>query len=275
MPRGFELTAETSDSGLQKIDESSGEIKDALTQVDRTEEHEQNHTGRPRELPEISTIAVAPTGEVYLHFEHPFIYRDVPRDAEGARLSKGYQCQIFMIRGGSLDDLLVNAPAPDNLECIDNQHVIDNWRHFPNGVFQFDAAGNIYYPGSLPHGGKMVVYKRDRLTGKATEMINANICVQNFLVTDSGALFYTGNTCQDNNQGGGGGFFRYIAPGKTHALSKSLATGGTLSLTPPSLIPALVKKTAPCSLDQTPRIDDGLLGFGLSVSLRPKQERPS
>lgn len=197
-------------SAMQKIDQDTGEIRDALTQ----EKPEVVHGPQVDPLPNLSTIAVSPTKEVYLHFERSFVYKDAPPDSNPWQDGSGYLCQVFKVKGGTLDELLVNPPTKGNLECIDNQRFIDSWRANSNGVFQFDAQGNVYYPGSLPGNGKTVVYKKDRNGPGISEVINANICVQDFLITSAGGVFYTGSTCQNGGHGGGGegGFFRYISP---------------------------------------------------------------
>ncbi len=188
-------------SAMQKINES-GEIENALSYEKQPWQ---------QDLPEISTIAVSPTGEMYLHFRHSFIYRDAPNNENPWDMANGYQCQIFKVTGGSLNDLLTQEPTTSNLSCIDNQHFIDNWRTGSNEVFQFDSSGNIYYPGSIPDSSQMVVYRVSRDGSESTEMINSQICVQDFLITPLGGVFYTGNTCQDGDWGGTG-FFRYVAP---------------------------------------------------------------
>ena len=113
------------DSGMQKIKED-GTIENAMTYS--------NEDWQP-DIPEIQTIAVSPTGEVYLHFRHPFAYRDAPNNETPWDMSNGYQCQIFRVSGGVLNDLLTAEPDAANLECIDNQHFIDNWRTGSNEVF--------------------------------------------------------------------------------------------------------------------------------------------
>jgi hypothetical protein len=123
-------------------------------------------------------------------------------------------CQIFKVKGGTIESLINNPPTDaGNLECLDNLHFVDSWQAQRNSVFQFDENSNVYYPGSIPNGnGKMVVYKRTA-AGVVTEMINSNICVQDFLVTKAGGVFYTGSSnCQNGSGGGSGGFFRYVSP---------------------------------------------------------------
>jgi hypothetical protein len=199
---------QATDGGLKKVN-SGGEVSSAISS-----EADENSGGQG--LPAIRTIAVSKaTREVYLHFERAFMYKN-PKKAKGVdpwSMSSGYQCQIFRVRGGSIDILKGQAPSANNLECLDSTHFIDSWQAQRNSVFQFDDAGNLYYPGSIPEaGGKMVVYRRDYATGAITEMINSNIQVQDFLVTNGGGIFYTG-TSGNNKGGGSGGFFRYVSAG--------------------------------------------------------------
>jgi hypothetical protein len=198
------------DTSLVKVDKN-GDIKSALSKI----ESQEGCCGE--DLPRVQTIAISPNGEVYLHFERPWVYR-MPENGQWDDvwdMANGYQCQIFKIKGGSIDNLRNNPPTAgeNNLECIDNLHFVDGWQVQRNSVFQFDDDSNVYYPGALPNGyGKMVVYKRSADGSTTTEVINSNICVQDFLVTGSGGVFYTGTSqCEDNN-GGDGGFFRYVSP---------------------------------------------------------------
>jgi hypothetical protein len=223
-PASFAMLAENDDAGaLQKLD-ASGAVTSAIsteclsgTATNNDQNGGNNQNQQPcQELPQIKTIAQATTGELYFHFDRPYVYR-VPTESnvDVWDQKNGYQCQIFRVKGGTVDDLISTPAAADNLQCIDNEHFIDQWRAGANGVFQFDGAGNVYYPGSIPGNGKMVLYKRTRDGSATTEVINSNICVRDYLITPSGGTFYTGNTCSDDNSGGGGGggFFRYVAPG--------------------------------------------------------------
>ena len=169
--------------------------------------------GPGQSLPKVLTIAVSPQKDVYLHFERPFTYKDAPEGTNPGDMSAGNQCQIFRVKGGTLD-VLQNSPDAQDLECIDNKHFINNWQASRASVFQFDSSGNIYYPGSLPNSPSMVVYKLSRDLQTRSEVINSNICVQDFLVTPRGGVFYTGtSSCQGSAGGSKGGFFRYVAPG--------------------------------------------------------------
>jgi hypothetical protein len=126
-------------------------------------------------------------------------------------MANGFQCQIFKVKGGSINEL-TGASGASELECLDNEHFIDSWQAQRNSVFQFDDEGNVYFPGSMPNGGgKMVVYKRTA-DGTVSEVINSNICVQDFLVTGNGGVFYTGSSDCQGGGGSSGGFFRYVAP---------------------------------------------------------------
>ncbi len=205
------------DGSLAKVD-ASGEVKSAISSGSEEDADSKDNTGwccKPT-LPAVKTIAVSPAKEIYLHFEYPFTYK-TPEDGDWGKAnnpSSGNQCQIFKVKGGTIDELINNPPTDaGNLECLDNLHFVDSWQAQRNSVFQFDADSNVYYPGSIPNGqGKMVVYKRTP-DGKVTEMINSNICVQDFLVTKTGGVFYTGNSnCQNGGGGSSGGFFRYVSP---------------------------------------------------------------
>lgn len=203
------------DGSLAKVG-SDGEVKSAISSGDSEEEQNNNGWCCKPKLPAVKTIAISPSKEIYLHFERAFVYK-APEDGDWSdawEASSGLMCQIFKVKGGTIEDLIANPPADaGNLECLDNLHFVDSWQAQRNSVFQFDSDSNVYYPGSIPNGnGKMVVYKRTA-DGKVTEMINSNICVQDFLVTKSGGIFYTGSSnCQNGSGGSGGGFFRYVSP---------------------------------------------------------------
>jgi hypothetical protein len=201
------------DGSLAKVG-SDGEVKPAISSGDDEEENTNGWCCKPK-LPSVKTIAISPNKEIYLHFENPFIYK-APDDGNWSNAwdySSGNMCQIFKVKGGTIEELIANPPEDaGNLECLDNMHFVDSWQAQRNSVFQFDDQSNVYYPGSIPNGnGKMVVYKRTP-DGKVSEMINSNICVQDFLVTKSGGIFYTGSSNCQNSNGSSGGFFRYVSP---------------------------------------------------------------
>ncbi|MGK5088509.1 hypothetical protein WDW86_13200 [Bdellovibrionota bacterium FG-2] len=209
------------DRSLQKTD-SNGDVKSAITDLSASAESKNSWK---QNLPKISTIAVSPLGDLYLHFNQPFVFEGEADGSDGKGFNRspnnsdgwadGRHCQLFKASGGTVDSLKSNAPAParTNLECLTYQHGINSWDGGRLSVFQFDDAGNVYFPGSTFSfgGSKMVVYKSDRETKALTEMINANICVSDFLVTGSGSLFYTGTSSCNGGGGNGGGFFRYYS----------------------------------------------------------------
>jgi len=205
-------TSTSTDDGtnsLQKSD-SNGNITNALTTTSNVTQ------GPPPQLPKILTLAVspAPYNEIFVHFESGFRFKEPAAGAvatQGDQRLDGTYCQLFRVKGGDLNTLKTTAPTTDNLECLDFNHFIDNWNATRLSVFQFDSSGNVYYPGGIPSSSKVVVYKWDRSSGALTEMINSNICVQDFLVTKSGGMFYTGTDSCNGGAPGAGGFFRYVS----------------------------------------------------------------
>lgn len=175
----------------------------------------------PQALPKILTVVESPTGEVYVHFENSFQYRDSVPGINPWEQSAGYQCQLFRLTGGTIDDLTKNAPSASNLECIDNKRFAQQWQQGKSTIFKFDSTGNVFYAGSLPSTNKMVVERigrTDTWQQDPTEIINANICLQDFLVTPSSGVFYTGSTCNATAGSNNSGYFRYISPGNTNIL---------------------------------------------------------
>lgn len=197
---------------LKKVTQS-GEVQPALQSGVNQVDNNGKNGGPTPHLPKVLTIAISPQKEVYLHFEQPFIFKPIQPGVDPWNFENGFQCQIFRVKGGSLDNLVAKAPEPNNLECLDSKHTINNWQQNRTSVFQFDNQGNVYYPGALPHSNKQVIYKKDRNSGQLSEVINANICVLDFLVTPNGGVFYTGNSSCQAGSGGDSGFFRYVAAG--------------------------------------------------------------
>jgi hypothetical protein len=172
------------------------------------------------ELPQVKHIGIN-GDQVYFLFAYNFIYRDL--DDDGALCQNPWEwgspcsCQIFKAKDAltALKDGSV-TPALDNLECVDNYNTINWWGPTSHNPFQFDGAGNMYYYGQLPDSSQQVLYKVDKekdADGKfvKAEIVNANICVRDYRVTQSGGLFYIGENCIDGQWGGGdGSFFRYV-----------------------------------------------------------------
>ena len=212
-------TADNDSTNLQNID-SSGNLEDALNYDQSEDMADFTHRQPP---PKVRTVGIAPTGEVYFHFEYNFIYRT--RDDSGARCENPWEvdspcnCQIFRSTKSLLELTSLEAtPDMGTLECIDYEHSIA-WWNTVSDVFQFDQAGNMYFQGQLPEALGSVLYKvsRAKVDGKfvLTEFVNANICVYNYRVTPKGGLFYVGQNCIDGNWSGDGAFFRYVSPAGT------------------------------------------------------------
>lgn len=207
-----EGTSSTDDgtNSLQKSD-SSGNISSAISATT-----EETGNGPTPTLPKILTLALspAPYNEVFVHFERSFRFKKADTSTtqvEGSDpRSDGTYCQLFRVKGGDIETLKSASPTADNLECLDANHFIDNWNAYRLSVFQFDSSGNVYFPGAIPNSQKLVVYKWDRTNGNLSEMINSNICVQDFLVMKSGSMFYTGTSSCNGMNGPNGGFFRYL-----------------------------------------------------------------
>lgn len=209
-----QLELASSDDGsasLEKSD-SNGNITSALSSTS------DGSNGTPPKLPKILTLALspAPYNEIFVHFETAFRYKtdsnSGPMSPGTDPRSDGTYCQLFRVKGGSIEDLKTTAPTTDNLECLDSNHFIDNWNAYRLSVFQFDSSGNVYFPGAIPNSPKLVVYKWNRSNSSLTEIINSNICVQDFLVMKTGSIFYTGtSSCNGSGGSPNGGFFRYLS----------------------------------------------------------------
>ncbi len=205
-----------SDVNLQKVD-SDGAVSPVL-------EWSSEYEGGSQ-ITEIRSIGISPAGEVYLHFEHPFIYRNT--DDDGAACSEPWEaespcsCQIFKSTA-TVSEYLDGTEQADfgNLECLDNYHYINNWNQTGN-VFQFDDDSNIYYLATIPNSSQSVLYKtaQEKVDGvfTQTEMVNSSICINDYRVSGNGGLFYVGQNCIDGNwsSGADGSFFRYVSPDGT------------------------------------------------------------
>lgn len=213
------------EKSLQKTDETTGEIKSVISNTTPSTDPHQFQ----EKMPKILTIAVSPKKQIFLHFERSFRHKDPTSTSSnngGDPRTDGTYCQLFMVTGANganatVDDLKKAAPSGENLKCLTYNHIIDGWQASRLSVFQFDDAGNVYFPGQIPNTPKTVVYKYAIDDGSLSEMINSNICVQDFLVTKSGGIFYTGQTsCGGGSGGGGGGFFRYVSSSSGGSLTE-------------------------------------------------------
>ncbi|MFW7380802.1 MAG: hypothetical protein ACOH5I_18450 [Oligoflexus sp.] len=182
--------SEESESGeLLKVDEN-GDVSNVLSM--------DNAGGWT--MPPVKTMALGPDGKIYLHFNHPFWMHD-PNGGEG------YSCNLFYVDGGTYDQLAAGNGGPQNLVCLDRENHVGDWNSARESAFQFDGAGNIYYAGWSQADGRSQLIMR-RPDGTTEIKINKNIWFQDYFITESGGVFYTGQSEDSNN----GGFFRYISP---------------------------------------------------------------
>lgn len=223
--------AGSSGATFYKVD-ADGNVSPALEgECDNSAEMMEDSTvecfrsGVRTELPQVKNIAIK-GDQVFFLFTQNFIFRDINDD--GVRCQNPWDwsspcsCQIFKAKDSltAMKDGSA-APALDNLECVDNYHTINQWGPTAAKPFQFDGAGNMYFYGQLPDSSQQVLYKVNKekdADGKfvKTEIVNANICVRDYRVTQSGGIFYVGENCTNGQWGGGdGAFFRYVSSDET------------------------------------------------------------
>ena len=147
----------------------------------------------------ISSVAVSPSGQLVITFQQK-VYLD---DATSAGSSEG--CAIATV------DRATGIPT-----CIDPSLSLS----IP-GV-QFDDAGGIYYRGS---SGASFVLRRYR-NGVITDLVNAQISVNHFLVAPNGIVVLNGST----NATGVAFVRRYSPSGGILALGPPASTFGHLRL---------------------------------------------
>ena len=126
----------------------------------------------------ISRFLIAPNDKVYVVFS-----TSVDLDnASPTAWTTGARCLIAVV-----------DPASGKPTCVDSQLGHINWsgQQGSNPPIQFDAAGAIYYTGYTT-SGKTVL--RRYLNGVATDLINDNISVYDFLVRPDGSVYITGTS---------------------------------------------------------------------------------
>jgi len=162
-------------------------------------------------LPRVTAVGLSPDGNVYILFEHSFMYRAPTAEemAEGGSEIYGpnspFRCQLFRASGNWQD---VTASTLAELECVTNQYEVRTWD--ARRVMQFDAAGNLYFRASVPGQPQEIFYQYDPLTRELHEKVNGNICWRDVQVTPRGSLFYTGIS-GSNGDCSGTSFFRYVS----------------------------------------------------------------
>lgn len=195
------LASDGDQSGLLKI-ESDGSVADVIKPV---MPEGSDATATAQSIPAVKSMAESPTGDMYLHFESSFMTLD-PKDS-----TKTYNCNLFRVAGGTIDKLRAAGAGEQSLECLDRDTYVQNWDITRDSVFQFDGAGNIYYPGwnESSRGQELKMVSADGWTKKT--IINANIHFRDYFITPSGGAFYVGESSTPSSNGSGG-FFRYVTP---------------------------------------------------------------
>ena len=210
MGRADALLKSSDKSNLKKID-SDGTVGSAV----------ETKTGEwAPSIPIVKSIGISPNKDVYIQFEHNFVYRTT--DDNGGSCSDPWSasspcsCQLFKLKSTLTEWTSGTASSEfDNLECIDNEHRLDSWSQ-TGATFQFDSSSNVYYMAGFENAQGTILYKVSptKVGGKyvKTEMVNKSICIRDWRVTDGGGLFYVGENCIDGQWSGSGAFFRYVSP---------------------------------------------------------------
>ncbi len=181
------------------------------------------------DLPRLSFVAVSPVGHVILVFEHPFIYRNETDDdialdeySDPWAESSPFTCQIFVV-DKKMGDASLSASDPPGLTCLTTDLVLNTW-DFRAAMIQFDGDGGVYFTAHVPQNWKNLLLKwtpglddtstasaDESVDGTLAEVINANICFREFLVTNEGGVLYTGITSTSGDCNGTS-FLRYKTP---------------------------------------------------------------
>ena len=210
MGRADALLKSSDKSNLKKID-SDGTVGSAV----------ETKTGEwAPSIPIVKSIGISPNKDVYIQFEHNFVYRTT--DDNGGSCSDPWSasspcsCQLFKLKSTLTEWTSGTASSEfDNLECIDNEHRLDSWSQ-TGATFQFDSSSNVYFMAGFENAQGTILYKVSptKVDGKyvKTEMVNKSICIRDWRVTDGGGLFYVGENCIDGQWSGSGAFFRYVSP---------------------------------------------------------------
>jgi len=106
-----ETGSSNGDGSLAKVG-SDGEVSSAISSGGEEEEKDNNGWCCKPKLPAVKTIAISPNKEIYLHFERSFVYK-APDDGDWSDAwepSSGNMCQIFKVKGGTIEDLIANPP---------------------------------------------------------------------------------------------------------------------------------------------------------------------
>lgn len=178
------------------------------------------------DLPPISYIASNDLGDVFIAFEHPFMYQTPPDEySDPWSPSSPYTCQLFRVNSTITE--AATGGADTGLCCITNTLELNTW-DFRTSKIQFDSSGNAYFTAHVPQNWKDVMIKWTRSATPTTddngvctypstalsEVINANIVFRDYLVVPTGGVFYTGITSTNGDYSGGNdSFLRFRADG--------------------------------------------------------------
>lgn len=180
-------------------------------------------------LPRLSFVAVSPTGHVVLVFEHSFIFTETAADGTSFEdysdpwsPSSPFTCQIF-VANQKIGASGLDASAPPGLTCLTTDLELNTW-DFRAAMIQFDGDGGVYFSAHVPQNWKNILLKwtpgtddtsttsvDESVDGTLAEVINANICFREFLVTNEGGVLYTGIS-STNGDCNGTSFLRYRTP---------------------------------------------------------------
>jgi len=187
---------------------------DGLKQV--LQAYSPTNTNALDDLPRLSFVAVSPIGHVFLTFEHPFIYTD---SVDGLSLedysdpwapSSPFTCQMFVISKKINEFSEADVTDPPGITCVTNSLELDTW-DFRSSLIQFDGDGNAYFSAHVPQNWKNVLIKWQASDGSLGEVINANVCYRDFMVTQTGGVLYTGVTSTSGDCSGDS-FLRFKTP---------------------------------------------------------------
>lgn len=179
------------------------------------------------DLPKLSYVAVSPIGHVILVFEYSFMFTETAADGTSMEdysdpwsPSSPFTCQIFVVNQKIQSAASGSAPG---LTCLTTSLEMNTW-DFRSSMIQFDGSGNVYFSAHVPQNWKNILLKwtpgtddagtadvDESVNGTLSEVINANICFREFLVTNEGGVLYTGITSTSGDCDGTS-FLRYKTP---------------------------------------------------------------
>jgi hypothetical protein len=200
----YESTADDDESfGQGDTDEESGLDPDILDN-----------------LSQLSSVFVSSKKEVFLAFSQCIIYRETADDGTNIddyddpwSCASPFTCQIFKLNEPYDEYDSTDRVKQSNLDCVNNELEINTW-DYRSGQIQGDGTGNVYFWAHVPGNWKNVLLEHEvgAAINEQREVINSNICSWEYLVTDDGAVLYTGQTSTSGSCGGDS-FCRMVAAG--------------------------------------------------------------